>query len=104
MDKQTLFKNPKLSLNDLAAHLDSSSHQISKVINSGFEMNFNDFINHYRIAAVKEMLANQEHKQMTLLAIALECGFNSKTTFNRVFKKHVGITPKQYLKSISDKE
>ena len=60
-------------------------------------MNFNDFVNQFRVAAIKERLAQGEHLQFTLLAIALECGFNSKATFNRVFKKWEGKTPGQYV-------
>ena len=64
-------------------------------------MNFNDFINHYRIEAVKEKLNFGEHHKTTLLGIAFDCGFNSKATFNRAFKKSTSLSPKDYLKSIS---
>ena len=60
-------------------------------------MNFNDFINHYRIEAVKEKLKKGEHKTSTLLGIAFDCGFNSKATFNRAFKKSTTVSPKDYL-------
>ena len=60
-------------------------------------MNFNDFVNEKRAEAVIEKLKNGEHISNTLLSIALDCGFNSKTTFNRAFKKHTGITPKQFI-------
>jgi len=63
-------------------------------------MNFNDFINNYRIEAVKTMFLNEEHKKSTLLGIAYDCGFNSKATFNRAFKKHTSCTPKEYLNTI----
>ena len=63
-------------------------------------MNFNDFINHYRIEAVKEKLQKEEHKTSTLLGIAFDCGFNSKATFNRAFKKSIDLSPKDYLKNL----
>jgi len=64
-------------------------------------MNFNDFVNHYRIEAVKKKLEAGEQRNMTLIGIALECGFNSKTTFNRAFKKSTSMSPKDYLKKLS---
>ena len=64
-------------------------------------MNFNDFINNYRIEAVKENLKKGEHKKTTLLGIAFDCGFNSKATFNRAFKKSTGLSPKDYLHKLS---
>ncbi|WP_439130219.1 helix-turn-helix domain-containing protein [Polaribacter sp.] len=98
---EKVYKNPKLSLSDVAKLLETNTKTISSSINSGFEMNFNDFINHYRIEAVKEKLKNGEHKTSTLLGIALECGFNSKATFNRAFKKSTGISPKDYIQKLS---
>ena len=74
---------------------------ISKTINQGFQMNFNDCINSYRIEAVKNSLDLGEHKKTTLLGIAYDCGFNSKATFNRAFKKHTGKTPKEYIETQS---
>lgn len=96
-----VFENPRLTLADVALELETNTKMISSVVNAGFQMNFNDFINHHRIEAVKEQLKNGEHKTSTLLGIALDCGFNSKATFNRAFKKSTGVTPKDYLKNAS---
>ena len=63
-------------------------------------MNFNDFINNYRVEDVKKAFDKGEHKKTTLLGIAFDCGFNSKATFNRAFKKNTGISPKEYLKKV----
>ena len=60
--------------------------------------NFFDFINSYRVESVKEMLLNKEFEHYTVLAIGLESGFNSKTSFNTVFKKMTGVTPSEYRK------
>lgn len=100
---QHLYKNPKLTLSDVAKELDTNTKVISSVVNSGFEMNFNDFINHYRIEAVKQKLEAGEHLKSTLLGLALDCGFNSKATFNRAFKKSTSLSPKDYIKTYQNK-
>lgn len=100
IQEEKLYKNPELTLLDLAKKLGTNTSIISKVINQGFQMNFNDFINNYRIEAVKTMFLNEEHKKSTILGIAYDCGFNSKATFNRAFKKHTSCTPKEYLNTI----
>ena len=101
IQSEKLYQNPELSLTEISKKLESNSSIISKSINQGFGMNFNDFINKYRIEAVKEMFAKKEHEKSTLLGIAYDCGFNSKATFNRAFKKNTGTTPKEYLNLIS---
>jgi AraC-like DNA-binding protein len=97
IQSEKLYQNPELSLTEIAKKLDSNSSIISKAINQGFGMNFNDCINTYRIEAVKEMFQKGEHKKSTLIGIAYDCGFNSKATFNRAFKKNTGFSPKEYL-------
>lgn len=96
-----IYENPKLTLSDVSKRLETNPKTISNSINSGFEMNFNDFINHYRIEAVKEKLKKGAHKKSTLLGIAFDCGFNSKATFNRAFKKRTAESPKDYLQKLS---
>ena len=63
-------------------------------------MNFNDFINEYRVKAFKTAVENGKQQKLSLLGIAYECGFNSKATFNRVFKKFAHSSPSDYLKSL----
>lgn len=94
---EKLFQNPELTLTDLAKKLETNASVISKAINQGFGLNFNDFINQYRINAVKKAFEAGEHKKSTLLGIAFDCGFNSKATFNRAFKKNTGLSPKEFL-------
>ena len=91
------YKNPSLTLNDLAKPLETTPRQISQVVNQGFGMNFNDYINQMRVEAMIELLNENKQERFTLLSLALECGFNSKTTFNRSFKKFTGQTPVQFL-------
>lgn len=100
LEKDKVYQNPQLTLLDLANRLNTTTKNISSVINLGFEMNFNDLINHYRIEAVKEKIHQKEHVTTTLLGIALDCGFNSKATFNRAFKKSTLKTPKDFIDSI----
>jgi AraC-like DNA-binding protein len=96
-----IYENPKLTLSDVSKCLETNPKTISNSINLGFEMNFNDFINHYRIEAVKEKLKEGAYKKSTLLGIAFDCGFNSKATFNRAFKKSTSESPKDYLQKLS---
>ncbi|MFM8912794.1 MAG: helix-turn-helix domain-containing protein [Flammeovirgaceae bacterium] len=60
-------------------------------------MNFNDFVNHYRIKALLHRIEEGEHTIQTLLSLAFECGFNSKSTFNRAFKRATLLNPKEYI-------
>jgi AraC-like DNA-binding protein len=97
LQTQTIYEDPELSLTQLAKQLKTNPTIISKVINQGFQLNFNDFINNYRVEAVKGKLKSGEQKTQTLLGIAYDCGFNSKATFNRAFKKVTGDSPKEWL-------
>lgn len=94
---ENLYQNPELTLNDVAKKLNTNVALVSKVINQGFGLNFNDYINKYRIEAIKKRFENGEHKKSTLLGLAFDSGFNSKATFNRAFKKSTGLSPKEFL-------
>jgi AraC-like DNA-binding protein len=94
---EKMYEQPELSLLQLAKPLGVNIAQLSKYINAGFGLNFNDLVNKYRVMAVIGLLEKGEHKRQTLLSIAYECGFNSKSTFNRAFKKEKGCTPQTYL-------
>jgi len=96
-----LYENPRLTLSHVAQELETTSKVVSSIVNAGFQMNFNDFINHHRIEAVKNKLDAGEHHTTTLLGIAYDCGFNSKATFNRAFKKSTSLSPKDYIEKIS---
>jgi AraC-like DNA-binding protein len=99
LKEELLYQDPDLSLFDLAKKLTTNVSLLSKVINRGFNSNFNDLINGYRIKQYVELLNKGEHKKQTLLSLAFECGFNSKTTFNRAFRKQTGLSPQQYIKT-----
>jgi AraC-like DNA-binding protein len=97
LQNEKIYEDPELSLTQMAKQLKTNPSILSKTINQGFQLNFNDFINNYRIEAVKEKLQAGEQKTQTLLGIAYDCGFNSKATFNRAFKKVTGTSPKEWL-------
>ncbi|MBO0934124.1 helix-turn-helix domain-containing protein [Fibrella sp. HMF5036] len=98
------FTNPNLTLAELAAKLKMPPHALSKVLNEGYEKNFFDFINMHRIDELKMRLHNPQFRSYTLLSMALEVGFNSKTAFNRSFKKLTNQTPSEYLNAHSELE
>lgn len=91
--------NPELKLDDLATALDVHPNHLSQVINSKEGKNFYDLINELRINEFISRMADPNYAQFTILAVAFDCGFNSKTSFNRNFKKHTGQTPSDYLKA-----
>ncbi len=92
------YENPELTLSNLSESMEINPKKLSQIINQGFKMNFNDFVNFYRTEAVIEKFQSGEHDLQNLLKIAFDCGFNSKSTFNRAFKKQTLLTPKDYLK------
>ncbi len=100
MEHERPYLNPDLDLNQLSELLDRNPRQVSHTINRKFSMNFYEFVNGYRVEAFKKRLQDPGHEKLTLLGHALECGFNSKSTFNEAFKKHTGTTPSQYVKSL----
>ena len=99
MEAEAPHRNPRLTLSELAEGLSINLHTLSRVINEGFGKNFHDFVNGYRVTSFQQMVADGRHQQHTLLALGLEAGFNSKTAFNRSFKKITGQTPSEYLKT-----
>ncbi len=93
------YLNPELSLPQLSADLDIPGHYLSQVINEQFNLNFFDFVNQYRVEEFKEKINEPAFRNYSLLGIAFDCGFNSKSAFNRIFKQTTGLTPSQYKKS-----
>jgi len=100
MTKEKPFLDPLLSISKLAEVAKIPQYKISKMLNTALNQNFYDFVNGYRIEEVKQRLKDGEAEQYSILGIATECGFNSKASFNRVFKKIVKMTPTAYLKSL----
>ncbi|SNR14943.1 helix-turn-helix domain-containing protein [Tenacibaculum jejuense] len=99
-ENRQLFKQQNLTLRETADALEISDKKLSNFINQHLKTSFYDYVNSYRIQNFKESIRKGDSNQLTLLAIAFDSGFNSKATFNRVFKNSEGITPLQYKKSI----
>ncbi len=98
MKTDTPYQNKNLTISATAKALEISPRKISDAINIFLGQNFQVFVNNYRVEAVKTRMQNPEAKDKAILDIALEEGFSSKSTFNRIFKKQTGMTPSQYLK------
>ncbi len=97
MDAEKPYLEAELSLPDLARRLRMPVPLLSQVVNEGTGKNFNDFINAYRVAEFLRQAQEPANAHLSLLGIALNSGFNSKSTFNRAFKKVTGASPKEYL-------
>jgi AraC-like DNA-binding protein len=98
LEKEQLYKDPNLTLDTLARHVGLTANVVSQTINAGLKQSFYDVLNGYRLEEVKQRLLTDDARRLTVLALAFDAGFNSKTTFNRVFKEKTGLTPKEYQK------
>lgn len=98
MDIEKLFLNPTLTLAEFAKELKLNPKIVSQQINTGLSKSFNDFVNEYRVEEVKKRLNSPDLERLTILGIAYDSGFNSKTTFNRIFKDFTGLAPRDFLK------
>jgi len=96
MEANQYYQDPELSLSSLAEKLNLPPHELSRVINTVFKKGFNDFINEYRVIDAARKIQDPAYEHITLLGIAFESGFNSKTTFNRIFKQMTGKSPTEY--------
>jgi AraC-like DNA-binding protein len=98
MQTEKFYTNPELTLSDLAQKINVHPNILSQIINSVEQKNFYDYINLQRIEEFKRLISLSENQKFTLLSLAFECGFNSKTSFNRNFKKVTNLSPSEYLK------
>ena len=101
MEKKRLYRNSDLTLADLAEELGTTPHKVSEVLNSELNQTFYDFVNSYRVKDVQHRIAEDQAKKLTILALAMDAGFASKSTFNHVFRQHTGRTPSAYRESLS---
>ncbi len=97
--REQLFLEPRLTLADLAEHSGFKVHYISQAINQVQEQNFFDFINQRRIEYACDLLIRESRQPVNILQVAMQSGFNSKSSFYNVFKKQLGQTPTQFRKA-----
>ncbi|MDP4185312.1 MAG: helix-turn-helix domain-containing protein [Bacteroidota bacterium] len=102
MEEEKAYLNGELSIQDLSDELGIPKHYLTQIINENLKKNFYTFVNEYRINAVKKMLADPKNENLTLLAVAFDCGFNSKSSFNNIFKQITGLTPTEYKRTIKE--
>nr|MBI1229052.1 helix-turn-helix domain-containing protein [Cytophagales bacterium] len=98
MERERPYLDNELSLPKLARIFQTSSHQLSFLINSGFRENFYDYVNRHRVNESMRLLVDKKLFHLSMVGIALESGFNSKTAFNTAFKKFTGTTPTEFRK------
>jgi len=103
MEVEKLFQETELTLQNLADKLSCPSYQISLAINDGLNKNFYDLVNGYRVEEAKKLLLSEKNRNYTILSVGFEAGFNSKTTFNTVFKKFTGFTPSEFRSRQTEK-
>lgn len=99
MEKEHLYRDPELSILDISKKLRVPRHHVTQILNEKLGKNFYTFINGYRVEEAKAMLSDMKNDIYTVLAIGYDAGFNSKSSFNTLFKKYVGITPSEYRNS-----
>ena len=104
VETEKLYLDSSLTLRDIADRLNTNTKYLSQVINHHVGSNFHTFINGYRIEEVKEKILDDKYSSLTLFGIALQCGFKNKSTFYKVFRDKVGMTPKAYLKNIASQQ
>lgn len=97
MAEEKLYEDQELNLLSLAKYMGTNPSVLSRVINRGCSLNFNDFVNEYRVSAIQKLFLDNRHKKETLLSLAYEVGFNSKATFNRAFQKITGCSPVEWI-------
>lgn len=102
MSEERPYLNPELTLGELSAQINLAKHELTDLLNVYIGKNFFTFVNEFRLKAVTRRLANPDYDHLTIMAIANDCGFNSKSTFNSLFKQEFGHTPSDYKKMLRD--
>ncbi|WP_173002964.1 AraC family transcriptional regulator [Chitinophaga sp. SYP-B3965] len=101
MEKDRLYLDPELTINSLAAHIGVPPKTLSAVLNQGLQKGFSEYVNAWRVEAVKQMILDPGNRHMTITGIAYDCGFNSQPTFQRAFKAVTGQTPRDFMQNSS---
>ena len=99
--EEKIYKESNISLGILAQRLGTTRHNVSQVINEHFDLNFFHLVNRYRIEEAKEIFKNDQNRNLNIIDVAYDVGFNNKVTFNKAFKAETNMTPSLYLRSIA---
>lgn len=102
MNEERPYLNPELTLGELSAQINLAKHELTELLNVHIGRNFFSFVNEFRLRAVIRRLKNPDYDHLTIIAIANDCGFNSKSTFNSLFKQFTGHTPSDYKKLLRE--
>lgn len=100
MEKEKPYLDAEMTIQDLSAKINISKHHLTQILNNNLGKNFFTFVNEFRIEEVKRKLADPGFDHLTILGIAYDCGFNSKSSFNNIFKQYTGSTPSEYKKQV----
>lgn len=103
MEKEALYLNPDITLRMVADKLGTNTKYLSQVVNHHAGVNFQRFLNEFRVEAAKASICSEQYEKLTLYGIARQCGFRNKSTFYKVFREVVGATPKKYWRSCRNK-
>jgi AraC-like DNA-binding protein len=104
MTSEKPYLDETLGLPKLAEKMGISAHNLSFLLNEGFNANFFQFVNRYRIEEAKIILVSPKHQHLSMIGIAFECGFSSKTTFNITFKKMTGVSPSAFIANFAKED
>jgi len=97
MEQDRLYLDPELNLAFLSRHTGLPQKTISLILNQHLQKSFNEFVNGYRVEAFKQNVRELRQDNMTILAMAFDAGFNSQATFQRAFRSHTGMSPREYM-------
>ena len=100
MTRERPYRDPELTLPQLAEQLDTTPHKLSEVLNRELAQTFYDFVNSYRVGEIRQRLGDAKSAHLNVLTLAMDAGFASKSTFNQVFKKVTGQTPSSYRNAV----
>jgi AraC-like DNA-binding protein len=104
MNEERPYLKSELTLGELSAQINLAKHELTELLNVHIGKNFFTFVNEFRLKAVVRRLSNPDYDHLTIMGIAHDCGFNSKSTFNSLFKQFTGKTPSEYKKTLRQKE
>jgi AraC-like DNA-binding protein len=101
MSKDKIYRQNDLTLLSLSSRMNEKPNDLSWLLNESYTTSFYDFVNQYRVKEFLQKVENNEHKTTTIIGLAMDCGFNSKSTFNKTFKKLMNQTPSEFIKSLN---